>query len=209
MEVTLKRASEYARALGDLVNKSVTNREVTIPISIHSKMAADVNQIGNNLHGLESLEDFLSSSRQKFADDYQKVIGFLDTQYELRRLIGLLNHSSGIAATLTERARLDASIKFLEKLVHQSVSNVVETKEDIARQVIRRRQNPPDRYGLSDDIAVSLMTPEFGASVAQELALRKRQRMDVQDRLVALNLNTKVKLSDEIVDMLKSNGILA
>jgi hypothetical protein len=212
MQVTLKRASEYARSLGDAANKIPFLQKATV--SLHSNEAADITLLGNAVTGGDALKATIEAGQKNLGDDHRRALALLQAQYGIRSAISHHNQSSGISDALTERALLDQKIKKLEAFLATVSGARADTVETVGRQIVQKRERSKDTASRSyldrdDSVTINLMTPELEAEIKADLSAARRARLDVQDRLSALNMNVKIELPETTVTLLKDHGIVA
>lgn len=191
MDITLKKASDLARALGEAA-EALPLRTIK-SISIYAANPAEV----------------VTSEIAAFGTSLETYMGLIDAQYTLRGLIGAANASSGVDALLTQRSALDAKIKKLNKLVEdlsddEPASRVSAITSEIA--ALRTASDKGDRIGYIEK-SVSCQTVSV-AALRSQIAILKRQRADIADRVAGLNLNTRISIPESVVVALKANSLI-
>lgn len=193
MEINLRKANavqaEIRRALSAVqVNDKVTVNEYTVDT------AAEVAKV---------TADFEAAVVRK--------AGLTNALFNIRKAVASANATAGVNVILTDVERIDALIALEQSVAVQKVG--MSLGEINAR--LEKFRNAPaqdarsaiygDRY---NNVETSVVTEQAVSSAKQEVKNLRRQRQNLQDKLLALNINTNITLSAEDEAILREEGIV-
>lgn len=193
MEINLRKANavqaEIRRALSAVqVNDKVTVNEYTVDT------AAEVAKV-----------------TAEFEAAVVRKAGLTNALFNIRKAVASANATAGVNVILTDVERIDALIAIEQSVAVQKVGmSLVEIN---AR--LEKFRNAPaqdarsaiygDRY---NNVETSVVTEQAVVSAKQEVKNLRRQRQNLQDKLLALNINTNITLSAEDEAILREEGIV-
>lgn len=193
MEINLRKANavqaEIRRALSAVqVNDKVTVNEYTVDAAVEVANAAT-----------------------EFEAAIVRKAGLTNALFNIRRAVASANATAGVNTILTDVERIDALITLEQSVAGQKVGmSLVEIN---AR--LEKFRNAPtqdarsaiygDRY---NNVETSVVTEQAVVSAKQEVKNLRRQRQNLQDKLLALNINTNITLSEEDEAILREEGIV-
>jgi len=149
------------------------------------------------------------ANTELFANDTRRQ-QLLLALYNIRGLVGTANSSSGIDLKLAQAAFIDKRIAQLSDLL--SVGKMVElTVLQGKLEKIKNRKEDSGRniYGRDDDTVVTgVIAPAQLEQLRGEIRNLKKQKQKLNDEVLALNINTEIPLSTEVVDTLSKEGLI-
>lgn len=149
------------------------------------------------------------ANTELFANDTRRQ-KLLLSLYNIRGLVGTANSNSGIDLKLAQAAFIDKRIAQLSDLL--SVGKMVElTVLQGKLEKIKNRKEDGGRniYGRDDDtVATGVITPAQLEQLRSEIQNLKKQKQKLNDEVLALNINTEIPLSTEVVDTLSKEGLI-
>lgn len=193
MEINLRKANavqaEIRRALSAVhVNDKVTVNEYTVDT------AAEVAKV-----------------TAEFEAAVVRKAGLTNALFNIRKAVASANATAGVNVILTDVERIDALIAIEQSVAVQKVG--MSLGEINAR--LEKFRNAPaqdarsaiygDRY---NNVETSVVTEQAVVSAKQEVKNLRRQRQNLQDKLLALNINTNITLSAEDEAILREEGIV-
>lgn len=193
MEINLRKANavqaEIRRALSAVhVNDKVTVNEYTVDT------AAEVAKV-----------------TAEFEAAVVRKAGLTNALFNIRKAVASANATAGVSTILTDVERIDALITLEQSVAGQKVGmSLVE----INARLDKFRNAPTqdarsaiygDRY---NNVETSVVTEQAVSSAKQEVKNLRRQRQNLQDKLLALNINTNITLSAEDEAILREEGIV-
>lgn len=123
--------------------------------------------------------------------------------YEIRQQIGEANHTNGIDALLNSIAY---TAKQIEYAVAITVEPVRQPPEVIKGKLDRMRSTTEETYSTS--VSTGVLTETDMALFQQSLQDLKKERLKLNDDLLAANVSTKITLSDRVVELLKRENLI-
>lgn len=149
------------------------------------------------------------ANTELFANDTRRQ-QLLLALYNIRGLVGTANSSSGIDLKLAQAAFIDKRIAQLSDLL--SAGKMVElTVLQGKLEKIKNRKEDSGRsmYGRDDDtVSTGVIAPAQLEQIRSEIQSLKKQKQKLNDEVLALNINTEIPLSDEVVDTLTKEGLI-
>lgn len=186
MTVSLRKAHAYSVALISAAQK--LNLSPTVEVSVYDETpATTINQAATAL-----------------ANRVAQVSSLFAAGYSLRGKISALNASAGISALLTQKAQLDATEKALNGL-KEAASDDTRVAE---MRVQAARKRAEEREYAAESVTVNVLTATLAGDIANQLGEIRRQKVEINDQLLALNLTTKVALSVEEERKLRDIGVI-
>ncbi len=192
MQINLRKAnaiqSEIRRAIGQV------NAKDSIAVS---EFVSDV-------------EATISKAALEFRQSLDRKEALNKALFQIRAAVGRANAQSGINDTLAEIQLIDARIAIknviasatLKKDISEINARIVKLKQ---AQTSERMSLYGDRYNNVDTGVVS----EADVSVAKaELKALKRERQGLNDKLLQLNVNTLIDLTDATKVTLQEEGLI-
>ena len=137
----------------------------------------------------------------------QKLIMAL---YNIRALVGTANAASGINTALAKAAFIDKRIGQLEQFA--TASEMVSL--DVVKGKIEKIKNDKGEnsrrslYGYHDTVSTSVLSKEQILQAKNEILNLKKQKQQLNDEVLELNIKTEVPLSDDTVATLQAEGLL-
>lgn len=191
MQINLRKAnavqSEIKKALsGVRLEASVTVTEFTEDVEgTINKGSADLN----------------AALQQK-----RRLIGAL---FEIRSAVGRANAGAGIGDTLTAIEQIDQEMSVVSALTGLKARTSL---TEINARIEKAKANTSDRVSLYGDrlsaVETTVVDQATVDSAKAEVKQMKRAKQALQDKLLQLNVNTLIELSEATAATLKDEGIL-
>lgn len=175
----------------------------------------DTNSVQNTV-GLTEYSKDVQADLNKATADWQKAIqrkiALTDALYTIRTAVSSANALYNVNGILTEVARIEAVMA-----IHSQVAilEVAKDIEEINGRIDKMKAIPTDNlrpsglYGERyNQVSTSVVTKLDIETAKESVKLLKRNRQDLQDKLLGLNVTTQINLNDEVVAVLKDEGIL-
>lgn len=190
MNITLRKANALQNSIQDAIK------------SIKIEHQIEVNEFQDPEVALTAANETL------FANDNrrQKLLVVL---YNIRGLVGTANVQSGIDIALTKAAFLDKRIAQLEGLSNAEARinpNVIAGKLDKIRN--RKEESRASLYGLHDTVSSSVLYQQQIDEIKTEIKNLKKQKQQINDEVLELNIRTEIPLPDDAVAVLQKEGLL-
>lgn len=200
MKVTLKKASELARAAIEAANKITVSTNTTI--SIYSK---------------DTVRDVVKAAREQCLQDDSDARNLLSVAFEIRKVIGQKNAECGVSKALTQREMLDQMERRYQMLLQPTYGNRGEVDDNELAEVAERLSSNKNRImagttgnlrTVEENITVGVMDKATVKQLTDDLMSIRRQKSDLKDTIAGLNLNTTIELGDAWVTELKKHGLI-
>lgn len=191
MQINLRKAnavqSEIKKALsGVRLEASVTVTEFTEDVE------------GTINRGSADLNAALQQKR--------RLIGAL---FEIRSAVGRANAGAGIGDTLTAIEQIDQEMSVVSALTGLKARTSL---TEINARIEKAKANTSDRVSLYGDrlsaVETTVVDQATVDSAKAEVKQMKRAKQALQDKLLQLNVNTLIELSEATAATLKDEGIL-
>ena len=187
MNISLRKANAVQSAIQEVLNSIKIN--TTISLNEFQDVAAVLQQANDEL--------FTNDARR------QKL---LLAYYNIRGLVGTANASSGVNTALAKCAFVDKRISQLEDIA--SEKPVLEMAVISGKLAKIREGKDSDRFGYNDSVNTSVVAKNQIEQARAEIKNLKRQKRELNDELLELNVKTEVPLSEDVVETLTAEGIL-
>jgi hypothetical protein len=131
------------------------------------------------------------------------------TLFEIRNQVGAANAKVGVNQVLTQVELIDADLSILTPLVNGTIGKEF---TEIEARLEKAKASQADSirasmYGINK-VETSVVTPSLIEDAKLLAKSFKRDKQELQDKLLQLNVNTLISLSDEAVELLQEEGIL-
>jgi hypothetical protein len=156
-----------------------------------------------------SVVDALEKAKEVFATDVTRKVALNTALFNIRKSVAQANANNGISDILADVELIDATMavysNIATKEVAKSVSEIVARVEKMKTTPTNESRIYGDRYNTVETSVVEQNTIDHAKQMVKQL---KREKQTLQDKLLALNVNTviNIELVDEMV--LKVEGIL-
>ena len=156
-----------------------------------------------------SVVDALEKATEVFANDVTRKVALNTALFNIRKSVAQANANNGISDILADVELIDAKMavysNIATKEVAKSVSEIVARIEKMKVTPTNESRIYGDRYNNVETSVVEQNTIDHAKQMVKQL---KREKQTLQDKLLALNVNTviNIELTDEMV--LKVEGIL-
>lgn len=130
--------------------------------------------------------------------------------FEIRSKVGAANAMAGINEVLTQVELIDAQLAVVTPLANGTIGKEfaeIEARIEKAKASPQADSLRASMYGINK-VETSAVTPTLIADAKLLAKSFKRDKQEVQDKLLQLNVNTLISLSDDTVSLLQEEGIL-
>ena len=191
MNITLRKANAVQNSINDAI------RSIKIETSI------ELNEFQDVTAELQAANDLLLNNDAR----RQKLLLAL---YNIRGLVGTANANSGIDLALAKAAFIDKRIGQLEQFASASEMIDLEVIKGKLEKIKNDKGETSRRsiYGYSDTVSTSILGKEQIAQAKAEILNLKKQKQQLNDEVLELNIKTEVPLSDDTVATLQAEGLI-
>lgn len=187
MKITLRKAAVLQNAINDVLKQ----------IDIKSEIA---------LTEFHRPEDEIALAAAEARANIQRRGALNRALYGIRHRVALANHDAGINSYLTEVAELEKQIQFYTGLAGKEVR---QSADVLAGKLRKIAESKSERiYGYGDTVNTSVFTAEDIAGFKKTVSDFKKDKQQLQDSILELNVRTEIELSDETVNVLRAEGLV-
>jgi predicted nucleic acid-binding Zn-ribbon protein len=193
MEINLRKANalqnEVKSALGDL--------EVSSQVKVTE---------------FETPTEVIDAARARNEVARKKWLDLNSALFEIRKKIGAANVEGGISDALADISMIEGAMSMLRGQSHQAALQMDE--KVLTGRIEKLKTAPADNgmrgYGTKpdDSVTTGIFSQEEIEAYVAEIAKLKREKRDLQDSLLGLNVSTKITLSEGAVAALTAAGIV-
>ena len=186
-----------ANALQSEIRKAISSSGVSDTVS--------VNEYTTDIAG------GLDKAKLDFVTDVTRKVALNTALFNIRKSVAQANAKNGISDILADVELIDATMSVYSGV---AIKSVAKSLDEINARVEKFRVAPVetarsaiygDHYNKVDTSVVEQSTIDVAKAKVKEL---KRQKQTLQDKLLTLNVNTVINISDVDVMVLKAEGIL-
>jgi hypothetical protein len=194
MEINLRKANAIQAEIRRAVNLSDAKDTISVT-EFTQDIAGEFNK------GVES-----------FRTEVTRRVALTTALFNIRKSVGEANATAGINSILAEVQGIDATMAIYSGV---ATKQPAKTLDEIHARVEKIKNTPTDGsvrasiYGERyNNVETSVVVAEQIAEAKEKVRSLKRQRQNLQDKLLALNVNTLITISDVDANVLKLEGIL-
>jgi hypothetical protein len=191
MEITLRKAN----ALQQLLQEAIRNIEVKATISLNE---------------FEDSEKLLEEAKTKVFSQDNTRAGLTTVLYGIRKAVARANTTSGISDLLADAAYIDKRISQITPLTTKEVvktsSTVINGKLDKIKN--RKEDNRASLYGYNDTVETGVLDETQQDAFKFQLQDYKKEKQAINDKLLELNVSTRITLEDDFEAILAVNQLL-
>jgi len=190
MNISLRKAN----AIQNSIQESIKSIDIVTVI--------DINEFQDHEQELKRANDELFNNDAR----RQKL---LLTLYNIRGLVSAANSQSGIDLNLTKAAFIDKRISQLEEISKaKPMGDLTVIKGKLDKIRTRSDDGKSSLYGREETVSTSVLTKEQLGQARAEIVNLKKQKQQINDEVLEANIKTEIPLSEDIVNLLKAEGII-
>lgn len=158
----------------------------------------------------ENVAEFVDQATTDFQNEVTRKVALTAALYNIRKSVGQANATAGINDILASVQGIDAVMAIYSNVATKQAAKGL---NEINARIEKLKTAPQDArsaiYGERyNNVETSVVTPEAIAQAKGMVKDLKRQRQNLQDKLLALNVNTQVTVAADDEATLKAEGIL-
>lgn len=127
--------------------------------------------------------------------------------YSIRQGVALANHAAGVNGNLTAVAELEKQIQFYTGLASKEVRESADVLAGKLRK-ISEQEAKSRMYGYGDTVSTSVFTAEDIAGFRKTVSDLKKNKQQLQDTILELNVRTEIELDSHVIESLRSAGLI-
>jgi len=186
MQITLRKANAIQASINELIKE-------TTPVG------------SLELDEFMPIEETLSSARAQFAERVALRKRLLDALYEIRKSVSRTNAVMQIDDLLADLARLEREIEFNSTLAQLNAGFNIDV---IQAKVKKIAGNSESSFYSPKTVSTTVFTEEEIDNYRKTVKTLKREKQKLQDKLLELNVQATITLSDDAAKVLNEQGIL-
>ena len=190
MKITLRKANAIQNSISDAI------KQIKIETSV-------------SINEFENAQTKIASANAKLFENDQRRSDLLMSHYAIRGLVGVANATSGVDAKLTQAAYIEKRISQLTDIAGSEVQtdlSVINGKLEKIRN--RKEDSRASLYGRDDDVTTYVQTQEQVTEAKNLIKDLKKQKQQLNDEVLELNVRTEISLPDDVVGILKCENIV-
>ena len=188
-KVTLRKAN----AIQGEIRRLIASKNASETISI-TEFTADVAEV-------------LEKAMDNFAVDVTRKVALNTALFNIRKSVSRANATSGISDLLADIELIDATMAIYSGI---STKEVAKSLTEINARVEKVKTAPAETrmYGRYDNVETSVVEQSTIDIAKDTVKKLKREKQNASDKLLTLNVNTTIDISDVDVMVLKIEGII-
>jgi len=188
MNITLRKANALQQSIQDAIKQ----------IEITGKI--DLNEFEDPAERLNA------ANEQLMANDRQRV-DLTNVLYEIRTLIGIKNAEVGINNQLSYAACIDKRLSQLA--IFFSPSSLQDSLTVITGKVQKLKDQDNRGFGYGNNtVTTGILTTEQLETFKNEQLQLKKEKQQINDGILELNVRSEIVLNDNMVEILTANRLL-
>lgn len=137
--------------------------------------------------------------------------GLTSALYNIRKSVASANATAGVGVILGDIEMIDAKIKLQETVATTKVRML--TLEEMGKRLDKIRNTPAEhtasRYGYDrDSVSTGVVSKDTINDAKIRIKLLRKEKQNLQDKLLSINVNTLVSVSEADAKVLGDEGIL-
>jgi uncharacterized protein YdcH (DUF465 family) len=189
MNITLRKANALQNSITETI------RSIKIETSIE-------------LNEFQNVEDELQRANNTLMTNDSRRQKLALAQYNIRGLIGAANSQSGLNICLTKGAFIDKRIGHLEELAKLSPITALDVIKGKLEKIRNRKEESRSIYGRDDTVSTGIVSLEQIEQAKAEINNLKKQKQQINDEVLELNIKIEIPLSEDVVATLTAEGLL-
>lgn len=147
-----------------------------------------------------------------YATDVTRKVALNTALFNIRKSVARVNTATGISDILADVELIDAKITVYTAVATKAVAKSL---DEITARVVKIKATPADATGRSaiygdqyNKVETSVVDQSTIDGAKQLVKVLKREKQTLQDKLLTLNVNSTIDISDADEKVLKVEGIL-
>ena len=185
MQVTLRKANKIQHSILEAIK------------GLDFTTSVRVNEFEDAGEQIKAVRDVFFTHRAT----REKLVGAL---YEIRKAVARANCENSVNDMLADVAMLEKQIQFVSTYADQKPRE----SDAVLNGKLDKLKKAKDDYYRSDEVSTGIFSKEEVTEFKRELAELKRQKQDLQDSLLELNVQTTIELDEETERFLQKADVL-
>lgn len=185
MEITLRKAAAMQQELQNQFNDEMTKIVTCVELT-----------------EFKEPKSVLDSTRQESLDRIAECERLVNAIYELRDLIGKENASSGVSEILAKIAQTNKLIALYDDVVSNKTREDMEVIEGKLNKIARSEETM-----YASKVVSHVMLEDDMLMLRKRIKELKKIKSQLSDRLLEINVSTKIKVSSTTEQVLQDTGL--
>ncbi len=187
MKITLRKAN----ALQQAITEAIAGLELATDVTINE---------------FEVPATKLEDAKNKFFSNLSNRNDLLSVLYEIRRDVARANATAGINDLLAEVAMVEKDIALYTRLCK---TRPALEQEVVVGKLNKLKSRSEDQfYGREDHLQTSIFSENEVSGFKTGLLHFKKQKIELQDSLLELNIKTEIEISATNMSILSASGVV-
>lgn len=192
MEINLRKANAIQAEIRRAISNAVAKNTLMV-----SEFTTDV-------------AGALEKAKQEYVTETKRKVALTTALYNIRKSVGQANATAGINDILADVQAVEAEMAIFSSIGNETVAKSL---DEINARIQKIKDAPQDArsaiYGERyNNVDTSVVEESTIANAKERVKELKRQRQNLQDKLLALNVNTLITIGGVDENVLKLEGIL-
>jgi hypothetical protein len=191
MKITLRKASALQTTIQTALNAVVINTQVEV----------------NEFQDVEA--QLVQANSDLMTNDVRRS-DLLMSLYTIRSVVGQANAQAGITSRLTHAAFIDKRLAQLDSMNTPASRRL--SLDVIKGKLEKIKARPADSrasiYGRDDEVSTGVLTETQSYTIREIVQDLRKQKQELNDEILELNIKTEVEISEEITVILQREGII-
>lgn len=188
MNISLRKANALQNSINDAIK--------------HTELVTEV-----KLNEFQSPETLISETNVKFLQALSKKEALYSALYEIRKAVSRANAQQSVDQLLADVAHLDKLIGIYSELAGKKTAESMDLVKGRLDKLRNAKEDHSYLYGRSE-ITTSVFSKDDVEAFARKLAEAKRNKQQLQDRLLEINVRTEIVLDAISEATLTNAGLL-
>ncbi len=191
MKITLRKAHVLQKAVQEILNTVQVRPRVT-------------------LNEFQDPAQEIATAAQRVLNDDVRRSDLLMVLFTLRTLAGTANHTSGINMRLSHAAYLEKRIAQLTPLIgsESEITDIAVTLGRLEKIKNRPADSRASIYGMHDEVDTGVLNREQIDNIKTIIAELKKQKQQVNDEVLELNVRTEFEITPEVEAVLQKEKLV-
>jgi len=190
MNITLRKAN----AIQNSINDAIKNIKIDTVIELNE---------------FQDTEQAISQANYELMTNDARRQKLTMALYNIRALVGTANVNSGIDTDLAKAAFIDKRITQLQELASSKEITEMTVINGKLEKIKNLKDDARSRvFGYGDTLSTGLLSKAQIEQAKVEILTLKKQKQKINDEILELNIKTEIPLTDDVLNILQSEGLL-
>lgn len=153
----------------------------------------------------DEIETKISTEQLGFDDKILRMVDLTNILYDIRSKVAQANATNGVNEILARIAYDDSLLGSLSLVAKAVPADLAILKK---RADATRSKMDTDTYGVNENLAVSLVSKDAVERATSKIVSLKRDKREAQDKLLAINVNSEIELTEFAETVLKELAVI-